>query len=332
MKAMLLEQIAPIESSPLRLAEVPMPEPQAGEVRMKVRCCGVCRTDLHVIEGDLPPQKLPVIPGHQIVGTVDALGSDCTRLHLGQRIGVAWLRWTCGQCRFCTTQRENLCEPARFTGYQADGGYAEYAVVPEAFAYEIPDRFGDVEAAPLLCAGIIGYRALKRSQLPPGGRLAMYGFGSSAHVLIQIARHRGCEVYVVTRDEKHRELARQMGAVWAGARPEELPIKVDSAILFAPAGELVPPALEKLEKGGTLALAGIYMTPIPAMDYERYVFYERDIHSVTSNTRQDGRELLAEAAQIPVRPHTSVYPLAEANRALQDLKADRIRGTGVLVM
>ena len=332
MKAMLLEQIAPIESSPLRLAEVPMPEPKAGEVRMKVRCCGVCRTDLHVVEGDLPPQKMPVIPGHQIVGTVDALGPDCVRLHLGQRIGAAWLRWTCGQCRFCTTRRENLCESARFTGYQADGGYAEYAVVPEAFAYEIPDRFGDVEAAPLLCAGIIGYRALKRSQLPPGGRLAMYGFGSSAHVLIQIARHRGCEVYVVTRDEKHRELARQMGAVWVGARPEEMPIKVDSAIIFAPAGELVPPALEKLEKGGTLALAGIYMTPIPAMDYERYVFYERDIHSVTSNTRQDGRELLAEAAQIPVRPHTTVYPLAEANRALQDLKADRIHGTGVLVM
>ena len=332
MKAMLLEQIAPIESSPLRLAEVPMPEPKVGEVRMKVRCCGVCRTDLHVIEGDLPTRKMPVIPGHQIVGTVDALGSDCLRLRIGQRIGAAWLRWTCGHCRFCATQRENLCESARVTGYQADGGYAEYAVVPEAFAYEIPERFSDVEAAPLLCAGIIGYRALKRSQLPPGGRLAMYGFGSSAHVLIQIARHRGCEVYVVTRDEKHRELARQMGAVWVGARPEELPVKVDSAIIFAPAGELVPPALEKLEKGGTLALAGIYMTPIPAMDYERYVFYERDIHSVTSNTRQDGRDLLAEAAQIPVRPHTTVYPLAEANRALQDLKADRIRGTGVLVM
>ncbi len=267
MKAMLLGQIAPIESSPLRLAEVPMPEPAAGEVRMKVHCCGICRTDLHVVEGDLPPQKMPVIPGHQIVGTVDALGPDCQRLHAGQRIGAAWLRWTCGRCRFCTTERENLCESARFTGYQADGGYAEYAVVPESFAYEIPDQFGDVEAAPLLCAGIIGYRALKRTRLPPGGRLAMYGFGSSAHVLIQIARHRGCEVYVVTRDERHRELARQMGAAWAGARAEELPIKVDSAIIFAPAGELVPAALERLEKGGTLALAGIYMTPIPAMDY-----------------------------------------------------------------
>ena len=215
MKAMLLEKIAPIESSPLRLTDAPMPEPKAGEVRMKVRCCGVCRTDLHVIEGDLPPRKTPLVPGHQIVGTVDALGPDCARLRLGQRIGAAWLRWTCGQCRFCTTGRENLCESAQFTGYHADGGYAECAVVPEAFAYEIPERFGDVEAAPLLCAGIIGYRSLRRSRLPPGGRLAMYGFGSSAHVLIQIARHRGCEVYVVTRDEKHRELARRMGAAWA---------------------------------------------------------------------------------------------------------------------
>ena len=330
MRAMLLDQIAPVGSSPLRLAEVPMPEPKAGEVRMKVRCCGVCRTDLHVVEGDLPPQKMPVIPGHQIVGTVEALGPDCARLHLGQRIGAAWLRWTCGRCRFCATQRENLCESARFTGYQADGGYAEYAVVPEAFAYEIPDRFGDVEAAPLLCAGIIGYRALERSRLPPGGRLAMYGFGSSAHVLIQIARHRGCDVYVATRDEEHRELARQLGAVWVGSRPEELPMRVHSAILFAPVGTLVPPAMEKLEKGGTLAMAGIYMTPVPEMDYTRDLFYERDLRSVTSNTRQDGRALLTEAAEIPIRPSTTVYPLVEANRALQDLKADRIRGTGVL--
>jgi propanol-preferring alcohol dehydrogenase len=225
-----------------------------------------------------------------------------------------------------------LCPRARFTGYQADGGYAQYTLVPEAFAYDIPEVFSDVEAAPLLCAGIIGYRALKRCNLPPGGRLAMYGFGSSAHVLIQIARHRGCEVYVATRDEEHRELARQMGAVWVGSRPEELPVEVDSAICFAPAGELIPPAMEKLVKGGTLALAGIYMTPIPEMDYTRYLFYERDLRSVTCNTRQDGRELLAEAAQILVRPHTTVYPLAEANRALQDLKADRVRGTAVLMV
>ena len=328
---MLLREPAPIASSPLAMADLPLPEPAAGEVRVKVHCCGVCRTDLHVVEGDLARQKMPVVPGHQIVGTVDALGPECRRLRLGQRIGVAWLRWTCGRCRFCTSGRENLCEGARFTGYHADGGYAQYAAVPEDFAYEIPQVFGDLEAAPLLCAGIIGYRALLRSRLPPGGRLAMYGFGSSAHVLLPIALHRGCQVYVVTRDEKHRELARQMGAAWVGSRAEDMPVKADSAILFAPAGELVPPALEKLEKGGTLALAGIYMTPIPAMDYQRYVFYERDIHSVTSNTRQDGRELLAEAAAIPLRPHTTVYPLAEANRALADLKADRIAGTAVLV-
>ena len=329
---MLLSDTAAIESSPLRLVDLPLPEPAAGEVRVKVRCCGVCRTDLHVVEGDLPRQKMPVVPGHQIVGTVDSLGPGCRRFRPGQRIGVAWLRWTCGQCRFCTSGRENLCERARFTGYQADGGYAQYTLVPEAFAYDIPEVFSDVEAAPLLCAGIIGYRALKRCNLPPGGRLAMYGFGSSAHVLIQIARHRGCEVYVATRDEEHRELARQMGAVWVGSRPEELPVEVDSAICFAPAGELIPPAMEKLVKGGTLALAGIYMTPIPEMDYTRYLFYERDLRSVTCNTRQDGRELLAEAAQILVRPHTTVYPLAEANRALQDLKADRVRGTAVLMV
>jgi propanol-preferring alcohol dehydrogenase len=245
---------------------------------------------------------------------------------------VAWLRFTCGQCRFCQAGRENLCEFARFTGYHADGGYAQYAVVPEAFAYELPDSFSDVHAAPLLCAGIIGYRALRRANLPPGGRLALYGFGSSAHVVIQIAQHRGAEVYVVTRGERHCQLAKEMGAVWAGQRAEELPVKVDSAIIFAPAGELVPPAMAKLEKGGTLALAGIHMSPIPEMDYDRYVFFERDIHSVTSNTRDDGRELLAEAAAIPIRPHTTTYPLAEANRALLDLKRDQIGGTGVLLV
>lgn len=332
MRAMVLEKIAPIDTAPLKLAELPTPEPDAGQVRVKVRCCAICRTDLHVIEGDLAQQKLPVIPGHQIVGTVDARGAGSQRLQVGQRVGVAWLHQTCGVCGFCTAGRENLCESARFTGYHVDGGYAEYAVVPEDFAYPIPEAFSDVEAAPLLCAGIIGYRALKRSQLPPGGKLALYGFGSSAHVVIQIAQHRGSEVYVVTRGENHRKLARQMGAVWVGEHASQMPVKVQSAIIFAPAGELVPPALEALEKGGTLALAGIHMTPLPEMDYERYVFYERDIRSVTCNTRQDGRELLAEAAQIPIRPHTTAYPLAEANRALQDLKNDRISGTGVLVM
>ena len=233
---------------------------------------------------------------------------------------MAWLRHTCGECGFCTSGRENLCESARFTGYHADGGYAEYAVAPAEFVYELPDAFGDVEVPPLLCSGIIGYRALRRCNLPPGGKLALYGFGSSAHVVIQIAQHRGCRVYVVTRGENHRELARRMGAVWVGENARDMPVKVDSAIMFAPAGELVLPALESLNKGGTLSLAGIYMTPIPQMDYERYVFYERDIHSVTCNTREDGRELLAEAAAIPIRPHTTVYPLADANRAFRTSK------------
>ncbi len=352
MKAMLLKQIAAIDTSPLQLVDLPMPEPGPGEIRIKVRCCAICRTDLHVIEGDLPRQKLPIVPGHQIVGVVDKIGPRekgtgliCRNgpkgashklapspfpFKVGQRVGIAWLRHTCGKCDFCKTDQENLCASARFTGYHANGGYAEYAVAPEAFCYGIPPAFSDVEAAPLLCAGIIGYRALKRANLPSGGKLGIYGFGSSAHVVMQIAKHRDCEVYVVTRGEKHRQLARQMGASWVGEDARQMPVKVHSAIIFAPAGDLVPPALEALEKGGTLALAGIYMTSIPPLDYEKHLFYERDVHSVTCNTRTDGRELLAEAAAIPIRPHTVVYPLAHANRALMDLKNDRLSGTGVL--
>lgn len=332
MRAMLLRQIAPIESAPLELVDLPQPEPGPGEVRLRVRCCAICRTDLHVIEGDLARAKLPIVPGHQVVGTVDALGAGVDGFQLGDRVGVAWLRHTCGACEYCRSGRENLCDAARFTGYHADGGYAEYAVVPAGFAYALPPAFSDLDAAPLLCAGIIGYRSLRRARLRAGGTLALYGFGSSAHVVIQLARHRGAEVYVATRGEKHRALARQMGAVWVGERPEEMPVRVDSAIIFAPAGELVPPALERLKPGGTLSLAGIHMTPIPALDYDRYVFLERDIRSVTCNTRSDGQELLAEAAEIPIRPHTTTFPLADANLALQELKADRINGTGVLVM
>jgi propanol-preferring alcohol dehydrogenase len=332
MKAVVLDDIAQITTNPLELREVPDPEPGPGEVRVRVRRCAVCRTDLHVIEGDLPKQKLPIIPGHQVVGEVDRLGEGCSRLEEGDRVGIAWLRSTCGSCTFCKRGRENLCENQRFTGYHANGGYAELATVPEDFAYRLPDVFGDAEATPLLCAGIIGYAALRRAKLPRGGTLGLYGFGSSAHIVIQIAQHRGSDVYVVTRGEGHRQLAREMGATWVGDKAEDLPVKVDSAIIFAPAGELVPLALEKLEKGGTLSLAGIYMTPIPELDYERHVFYERDIHSTTANTREDGRRLLAEAAEIPIRPHVTEYPLAEANRALNDLKADRINGTGVLAV
>jgi propanol-preferring alcohol dehydrogenase len=332
MKAMVLPHPAPIESSPLQSQDVAEPEPGAGEVRVRVSCCAICRTDLHVIEGELPRQRMPIIPGHQVVGVVDRLGAGCSRLAIGQRVGIAWLRHTCGVCRYCISGRENLCESPRFTGYHADGGYAESAVVPEAFAYEIPNVFPDIEATPLLCAGIIGFRALKRSQLPPGGTLAIFGFGSSAHVVIQIAMHRGCRVLVVTRGEKHRELALELGAVWVGETTEGIPEPADSAIIFAPAGSLVPSALEILRHGGTLALAGIYMTQVPGLDYETHLFHEKNVHSVTANTRDDGREMLAEAAQIPIRPRTTTYPLADANRALQDLKADRISGTGVLVV
>jgi propanol-preferring alcohol dehydrogenase len=332
MKAMVLEHVAGIETSPLAMRELADPSPGAGQVRVKVRCCAMCRTDLHIIEGELPAHKMPVVPGHQIVGQVDRLGPGSRRLKVGQRVGVAWLRQTDGDCPHCLAGRENLCENQKFTGYDADGGYAQYAVVDEEFAYEIPEGFDDVQAAPLLCAGIVGYRALKRANLPDGGSLAIYGFGSSAHIIAQIAMARGCEIYVVTRGENHRRLALEMGARWAGATADDLPATTDSAIIFAPAGELVPAALEHLGKGGTLSLADIYMTPVPAMDYQKHLFFERDIRSVTANTRADGRELLAEAAKINLRPKTTTYPLADVNRALQDLKSDKLTGTGVIVI
>jgi alcohol dehydrogenase, propanol-preferring len=331
MRAMVLDRIAPVTESPLAWREVATPEPGPGEVRLRVRACGLCRTDLHVIEGDLPPQRQPLIPGHQVVGVVDALGPGASRFRPGERVGVAWLRHTCGTCGYCDAGQENLCEAARFTGYHADGGYAEYAVVPEAFAYAIPPVFGDAEAAPLLCAGIIGFRSLRRSAIRPGGRLALYGFGSSAHIVIQIARHWGCAVFVSTRGEGHRALARSLGAAWVGETFDPPPVKVDSAIVFAPAGELVPVALRALRKGGTLALAGITMSQVPALDYEECLFYERDVRSVTANTRADGEELLRVAAAIPLRPQVTTFPLAAANEGLQRLKRDAIDGTGVLI-
>ena len=332
MRAAVLEQSAPIEASPLSLRDVPVPEPGPGEIRVRVRACGICRTDLHVIEGDLPPQKRPVIPGHQVVGSVDARGEGAGRFPAGARVGIAWLASTCGTCGFCAAGKENLCEAPRFTGYHRDGGFAEYALVPEAFAYGIPDAFPDAEAAPLLCAGIIGYRALARADLPRGGTLALYGFGSSAHIVLQLALHRGAAAYVCTRGEAHRKMARAMGALWAGEDPAEMPVRADSAILFAPAGELVPPALRALKKGGTLALAGIHMSDVPGMRYEECLFYEKNVRSVTANTRADGEGLLSEAAEIPLRPKVTTFPLSEANRALQLLKADRISGSGVLIV
>ncbi len=332
MKAMVLEKCAPIETAPLKWMDVPDPEPGPGEVRVKVKSCGLCRTDLHVIEGELPPLNRPVIPGHQVIGEVDRLGPGASRFKAGDRAGIAWLRHTCGRCVFCRAGQENLCESSIFTGYHAPGGYAEYAVVSEEFAYAIPEGFNDTEATPLLCAGIIGYRSLKRGLVRPGDSLALYGFGSSAHIVIQIAVHWGCDVYVCSRTPAHRKLALELGARWAGDRPDEMPVMTDSAIIFAPAGPLVPEALRRLRKGGTLALAGIYMTDIPEMDYERHLFYEKNIHSVTANTREDGVELLRVAAEIPIRPNVRLFPLREANEALLALKQDKIKGSGVLVL
>ena len=329
---MVLNQTNDVSTGPLLLHDRPIPVPKAGQVLVKIHVCGVCRTDLHVVEGELPDMTLPLIPGHQAVGTVMQVGSEVSDLKEGDRVGIAWLQDTCGQCEFCTSGRENLCLQAMFTGYQVDGGYAEYAVVPARFAYPIPSIFSDAEAAPLLCAGIIGYRALRLSGIKLGQRLGLYGFGASAHIAIQIARHWGCQVYVSSLKREHQELARQLGAVWVGGATEMPPDRLHGSILFAPAGELVPPALRALERGGTLALAGIHMSPIPSLDYDREVFGERVIRSVTANTKQDGLDLLREAAAIPIKPRTLSFPLADANRALQELKAGRYSGAGVLVV
>ena len=330
MYAMLLGKSADIQTKPLAWIELPAPEPGSGEVRLRVQVCGVCRTDLHIVEGDLPPAKRPVIPGHEVVGYVDRVGRNVRTIKEGDRVGIAWLQRVCGRCEFCTSRRENLCPSAEFTGYHVDGGYAEYAVVPESFAYPIPKAFTDDEVAPLLCAGIIGYRALRLSGVKPGQRLGLYGFGASAHITIQVARHWGCSVYVCSLREEHRALARELGAVWVGGAAESPPEKLHGAIMFAPAGELVPPALRALEKGGTLAVAGIYLSPIPSLDYDRELFGERVLRSVTANTKQDGIDLLQEAAAIPIRPHTERFDLQDANKALQALKRGTIQGAAIL--
>jgi propanol-preferring alcohol dehydrogenase len=332
MKAMVLSKTGTVDTGPLHMQTVPVPQPGPGQLLVELNVCGVCRTDLHVIEGELEKPKLPLIPGHQAVGVISRVGPNVSERTVGERVGIAWLQGTCGQCEFCRSGRENLCSAARFTGYQIDGGYAEYALVPASFAYPIPAVFSDEEAAPLLCAGIIGYRALRLSGLRPGQRLGLYGFGASAHIAIQIARHWGCEVYVCSLKPQHQTLARDMGAIWVGGASDPPPVRLHGSIIFAPAGELVPSALRALERGGTLALAGIHMSPIPSLDYDREVFGERVIRSVTANTKQDGLDLLREAAAIPIRTHTQRFPLEQANEALQALKAGAIRGAGVLAI
>jgi alcohol dehydrogenase, propanol-preferring len=329
-RAWMVRSPAPIDDGPLVATELPDPEPGPGEVRVRVTTCGVCRTDLHVAEGDLPVRRSPVVPGHEVVGVVDAAGPSTSRFTVGDRIGIAWLRATCGACRPCRRGAENLCLAPRFTGWTDDGGYAEYAVVPEAYAYRLPDVFEDERAAPLLCAGIIGYRALRRSGFQPGDRLGIWGFGGSAHLTAQVALAMGAEVHVVTRGEAGRALARELGASWVGGAGERPPEPLDAAISFAPSGEVVPDALAALDRGGVLALAGIHVTTIPALDYQAHVFQERELRSVTANTRADGEAFLALASRIGLRLATVPYPFERADQALADLAHDRFAGAAVL--
>jgi len=331
-KAWAVEQQRKIEDKPLRLEEFEDPNPSPDEVLVEVEACGVCRTDLHVVEGDLPLKKKPTIPGHEVVGRVVATGEGAKRFAVGQRVGIAWLRRTCGRCRYCRYGQENLCEAPAFTGWHEDGGYAELAKVPEDFAYPLPDDTPASELAPLLCAGIIGYRALKRCSLTEGGTLGIYGFGASAHITAQVALARGIRVHVITRGDEGRRLALELGCASAGGPEDEPPEPLDSAIIFAPAGELVPKALSHLRRGGTCATAGIYMSSIPPLDYERHLFYEKRLVSVTANTRQDGEEFMSIASRI--RPQLAVreYDFLEAPSALEDLASGRLSGVGVIVM
>ena len=330
MKACVLQAPAPVESNPLKFTDVPVPRPGRGEILVRVHACGVCRTDLHVVEGEIPPRKSPVIPGHQIVGTVEERGADAHRFAKGARVGVAWLHRTDGTCEYCRAGAENLCDHPLFTGYTVDGGYAEYALAAEDFVYPIPEGFDDEQAAPLLCAGIIGFRSLRLSGIKKGGKLGLYGFGAAGHVAIQVARHWGAEVYASTRDVRHQKLALELGAKWAGGTLAEPPVKLDAAIIFAPAGEIVPAALKALKKGGTLTLGGIHMSPIPALDYD-LLYEERVIRSVANNTRQDGHDFLRIAAEIPIRSQVQLFPMREANQALNKLKNDAINGAAVLI-
>lgn len=329
MKACLLRKPAKVESRPLEYADVPVPEPREGEVLIRVRACAVCRTDLHVVEGELPARKSPVIPGHQVVGRVEKAGAGAKRFAIGGRAGVAWLHATDGTCEYCRAGRENLCDHPDFTGWTVDGGYAEYVRARQDFVYAIPEGFADEQAAPLLCAGIIGFRCLRASGITRGGRLGFYGFGGAAHVAIQVARHWGAEVFASTRDARHRKLALELGASWAGGTLDGPPKKLDAAIVFAPAAEIIPAALKALRKGGALVLGGIHMSAIPSFDYD-LLYGERVIRSVANNTRQDGEDFLRVAAEIPIRTHVKLFPLAEANRALNALKNDAIEGAAVL--
>jgi propanol-preferring alcohol dehydrogenase len=325
-----VEHAGPVDDGPLRRVEDDLPVPGPGQLRVRVSCCGVCRTDLHLAEGDLPPHHPRITPGHEVVGVVDAVGPGTTRFPVGARIGVAWLGRTDGTCRYCRAGRENLCVAPTFTGWDVHGGYADACLVDEAFAYALPDGIADEQAAPLLCAGIIGYRALRRAEVPPGGALGIYGFGGSAHLTAQLARHQGLRVHVLTRGEQNRALAAELGADSVGDAADAPPEPLDAAVLFAPAGELVPVALRALAPGGTLAVAGIHLSAIPALDYDTELFHERQLRSVTANTRADGEEFLRLADRLGLRATTRPYPMADADRALADLAHGRFSGAAVL--
>jgi alcohol dehydrogenase, propanol-preferring len=337
MTAWRVRRPGPMSTQPLERVTVDVPRPGVGELLVAVHACGVCRTDLHVAEGDLPVHRRGVIPGHEVVGEVietspatgPAAGNEFA---VGDRVGIAWLRHTCGQCKFCVRGQENLCPESRYTGWDADGGYAEFATVPAAFAHHLPTGYSDAELAPLLCAGIIGYRSLLRANLPAGGRLGIYGFGGSAHLTAQVALAQGAEVHVMTRGEQARELALSLGAASAQGAHDRPPVALDSAILFAPVGDLVLPALEALDRGGTLAIAGIHLSDIPALNYQRHLFQERQVRSVTSNTRADAREFLAFAGRHRIEVTSPQYPLTRADEALSDLGGGRIAGAAVLLV
>jgi len=322
---------APIASRPLELVERDDPAPGPGEVRVRVSACACCRTDLHVVEGDLDLPRLPIVPGHQVVGRVDVLGDGCTGRQVGERVGVAWLHHACGRCEFCLRGEENLCELAQFTGWTVDGGYADTVTVPEDFAVRLPDALSDLEAAPLLCAGVIGYRALRRAEVEPGERVALFGFGASAHLVLQVLRHWNCETVVLTRGERHRALATELGADWVGGLDAGPPRPADRAIVFAPAGELVPVALDAVRPGGTVALAGIHMSTIPAFEYAR-LWRERSLRSVANMTRRDSDEFMALAAEAGIRTSFETFPLAAANDALAAIASDGVRGAAVLAV
>lgn len=342
MKAFILGKTDRIENRPLKSVEKEIPQPKKDEVLIKVSACGICRTDLHVCEGELAVRHPQIIPGHQIVGKIIEKGNEVENFLIGERVGVAWVNRTCGKCKYCLKNRENLCESADFTGWTVNGGFAEYAVAPANFTYHLPADFSDLQAAPLLCAGIIGYRALRLAGLSErnefgefiwrDSKLGIYGFGAAGHVCIQIARKRGAEVFVATRDrDRHQRLAAELGAVWVGDTFDAPPVLLDAAIIFAPAGEIVPAALKSLDKSGTLVLGGIYMSPIPEFDY-KLLYGERIIRSVANNTREDGQEFLTEAARADIKTHIEVFPFEKVNDALIALKHDAIRGAAVLKM